>query len=105
MILNLFDNTLDKFQIQKIKFQGISSEMSISEVLSHSKNIKADDLQKYDQLHGINFHITEFGTLSRISGDSLYSINENQTTVIFEFGEKQPGRYILNQLAVIEAEE
>ena len=102
MILNLFDNTLDYFEKEKFTLKGITRDFTVSDLISKSRNLLSSDYEIIGLMKEIKHYETDFGTISRVSGESIYIFEEKKIKVLFEFGEKQPGRYILNQLAIIE---
>jgi hypothetical protein len=103
----LFDGNEDKLNLKLVKVIGEVSYLSPNEVLEKSvllsnSNKPLIDLIKRktnNELVWVNFGFYR-GSL----GLPVYILNLNLNSLIYEFGEYQPGRYILNQLAVIEGQ-
>ena len=99
----IFDGTQEEFD-NLINFENqIFLNISVNNILQKSNYL----LESHKLAHSLAIkniiHADKMGSFNGPENLSVYYFNLNsQNTMIFEFGEKQPGRYILNQLAIIE---
>ena len=101
----IFDGTIDEFD-KEIKICSLSNcKITLSSLITNSKNLLDNNVISKNSSIINQIYSDNLGSFYGPDHLSvyLYEFNRNQI-IIFEFGEKQPGRYILNQLAVIEGQ-
>ncbi len=100
----IFDGTQNDFEKNIINSGQLN--ITVNQLTSCSKYLMTENsISKHQSLTN-KITPDKFNSFNGPNNLSVYFFEiKKNNYFIFEFGEKQPGRYILNQLAVIEAEE
>ncbi len=103
----LFDDIEAKLYSNDITLSELNINIIPNKLISDSSLITDPNDKIIKSTEKMPFKLTwvNFGFYRGVLGMPVYLYNCLNKKILFEFGEYQPGRYILNQLAVIEAEE
>jgi len=103
-MITIFDGLHDDLNTKLVSLNGSTIKHTVFQLLNKSCHI--DEAHLVPELtRKIIIEDSGFGTYNVKNGGIIYIYKEEMKSYFFEFNEKQPGRYIVNFIMVIDESE
>lgn len=102
----LFDNEEQLIYESKISLPGSKFAYTPRELIKSSERLSQSEkmiLDKETSFKNLNIRWSEIGVFKSEKELNVFTYKEGNSIYIFEFGEFQPSRFILNLLSVLDA--